>query len=395
MGDSEGRLWNPGFTLLLLVNIVNFTGFGIITPQIPRFAISLGATLAIAGPITAVFSFSALVGRPFASIMGDRLNKKYLLIAAFVLNGLFTTAHILVPSLFWLIPIRVLHGLVFSVSSTLAIALSVDYVPKTRMGEGIGIIGLGNIIGMAIGPNIGIILVERFSFQFGFAVSGLIIIAAGLTVLILKYKRGEYEKKEEKEQRSFSLSNVLAVELLPNVGFVAIFMLGNGLINSFMVMLGYERGIANVGYYFFVNAAVAILTRHAIGKIIDRKGVSFAILPGYIFGAMGMVLIGFASMLWHLILAAVFFSIAIGCGLSAIQTDCIRRLPPSRRTVATGTYFIGLDIGMVAGPMLGGIISDFFGFHVTFYSAGILMLIGFTIYGIYMKRTSKGPKVSV
>jgi len=327
--------------------------------------------------------------------MGDRLNKKYLLIAAFVLNGLFTTAHILVPSLVWLIPIRVLHGLVFSVSSTLAIALSVDYVPKTRMGEGIGIIGLGNIIGMAIGPNIGIILVERFSFQFGFAVSGLIIIAAGLTVFILRYQRGEYAQEAQKEKRSFSLSNVLAVELLPNVGFVAIFMLGNGLINSFMVMLGYERGIANVGHYFFVNAAVAILTRHAIGKIIDRKGVSFAILPGYIFGAMGMVLIGFASMLWQLIVAAVFFSIAIGCGLSAIQTDCIQRLPPSRRTVATGTYFIGLDIGMVAGPMLGGIISDFFGFHVTFYSAGILMLIGFTVYGIYVKRTSGGPRVSV
>ena len=389
MKNKTERLWNTGYILLLVANIINFTGFGIVTPQIPRFAVSLGATLATAGLITGVFPFAALVGRPFASIMGDRLNKKHLLIIAFILNGLITISHMFVPSLFWLVPVRVFHGLVFSINSTLAIALSVDYVPKEKMGEGIGILGLANIIGMALGPNIGIFLVESFSFRLSFAISGVVIITAGVAVLFLKHKNTLATMQIANDcecinkKRRFHINDVVAVKLLPNVAFVAVFMLGTGLVNSYMVILGYERDICNVGLYFIVNAIVALATRYAIGRIIDNKGVAYAILPGYIFGAAGMITIGFAFTLWHLLVGAVFFSIAAGCGLSAIQTDCIKRLPSDRRAVATGTYFIGLDMGMIIGPMVGGLVADFYGFNITFYGAGVLMLLGFVAYLLY------------
>ena len=378
------KLWGPEFIFLLVINVVNFTGFGIITPQIPRFAVSLGASLAAAGVIVSIFPFFALVGRPFASVIGDRYSKKHLLIAALVLNGLFTILHAFIPTLFWMIPLRVLHGLVFSLSSTLAIALSVDYVPKSRMGEGVGFLGLGNIIGMALGPNIGIFIVNNFSFQLNFVISGLVIMTAGFAVFWLKQKNQEPRYNGNSgEKRGFKFGDLVAVELLPNAAFVALFMLGTGLINSFLVMVGYERGIANIGIYFIVSSIIALITRPLIGRLVDRKGSAYVILPGYIFAALGMFVIGSAFSLWHLLVAAMFFAIGTGCGMPAIQADCLKRLDPSRRTVATGTYFIGLDMGMIIGPMLGGTVAGLYGFRFTYSGAGVLMILGFLVYLVY------------
>ena len=384
------RLWTASFIFLMIINIVNFTGFGKITPQIPRFAVSLGATLAAAGLIVSVFSFFALVGRPFASALGDRLNKKHLLIIALILNGLLTITHALVPGLVWLIPLRVMHGLVFSVSSTLAIALAIDFVPKSRLGEGVGFLGLGNIIGMALGPNIGIIIVDNFSFQVNFLASGLVVMTVGLILMLLKYEPqvSKQESKENPEKKRFNLGDLVALELLPNAAFVALFMLGTGLINSFLVMMGYERAIVNIGIFFLVNSIFAILTRPYIGRLVDRKGVAFVILPGFIFAAAGMVTIAFATSLWHLLIAAMLFSIGAGCGMPALQADCLKRLDPSKRTVATGTYLIGLDIGMIIGPMLGGLVTGLYGFTVTYSAAGVLLLIGFVVYFFYSRKTN-------
>jgi len=377
------KLWNREFTLLLAVNLINFIGLGIITPQIPRFAIGFGATLALAGFITGIFPFFALVGRPIASVLGDRLNKKRLLIATLFLNGFLTLLHAFVPGLYWMFPLRVIHGLAFSISGTFVIALGTNYIPRQRMAEGVGFLSLGNIIGMAIGPNIGIFLVDNFSFQLNFMISGMVIMAASLIMFTLRYSAPPQNATEKK---GFRFGDMVAVELLPNAFFVAIVMMGTGLINSYMVILGYERGIANIGIYFITSAMVALFTRSMIGRIIDRRGIVFVILPGYIFAAAAMLLIGFANSLWMLLVAGALFAIGSGCVMPAIQSDCLRRLGRERGTLATGTYFIGLDLGMIAGPMLGGAVAGAFGFQVTFISAGFMMLLWFFMYLLRSRR---------
>jgi len=266
-----------------------------------------------------------------------------------------------------------------ALSGTMAFALGADFIPKERMGEGVGFLGIGQIIGMAIGPNVGIILLERFSYQVCFAVSGVVIMMAGLSICALKYNHFALEKTE----RTFRFQDLVAVELFPNVGFVAVFMLGNGLVTSFLVLIGYERGIEGVGLYFVIHAIVVLVTRPVIGRMTDSKGVAYAIIPGYILAAVAMMVIGMGYSVLPVVLAAILFALGAGSAMPAIQTDCLQRLDRTRRTVATGTYMIGLDIGMTVGPMLGGVMADVYGFRVTFVSAGFLMLAGFVIYLLY------------
>ena len=384
--QMPNKLWSMGFIYLLSIGVLNATSFGMIGPLIPGFAISLGASLSFAGVAAGIFSFSALVGRPFASVIGDSFNKKRMLVIFMFLNGLVTILYAVVPDISWLLPIRILHGLVFSVSGTVNFALGAEFVPRERLAEGIGFLGISMIIGMAIGPNIGIFILENYSYQTAFLVSGIGVASASLFLTRLKYKNYTIPKEGGFNIRALRFRDLFAIELLPNVGFVALLSLGTGLANAYLIILGNERGIGNIGMYFIVHAIIVLLTRPRIGRMTDRRGAAFAILPGYILAGTSMIVIGQATSLTPILIAAVLFAVGAGGAFPAIQTDCLKRLDISRRTLATGTYLIGFDVGMTMGQVMGGVVSDAFNFRVTFTGAGILMLGGFVCYYFYSRK---------
>ena len=383
-------LWSKGFTYLLGVSVVNAIAFGTVNPIFPGFLVGLGATLTVAGLITGIFSYVALAGRPLASILGDRGNKKKMLMIFMTAHGLFTLLYAFAPDIAWVVPFRVARGLAFSVAGTISLALGTDYIPKARMGEGVGFLGVGQIIGMALGPNIGIFLLGVFNDNYPpiFMIAGATIMVAGLSVAFLKYSRPVDD--ENAPRQKFSFKEMVAVELLPISLFASIFAIGNGLVVSFLVMMGQERNIANFGLYFIINAVVILLIRPMAGRLTDRRGVAFVVLPGFIFAAAAMVTLGLAAATWHVILAALFVAFGGGIALPALQTSCIQRLGPARRTVAMGTFLIGMDIGMGGGPIIGGAIADATSFAVAFYSAAGLALVGFGAYFVYSAARRRG-----
>ena len=388
------KLWSAGFLYLLMVGTISAISFGMIGPLIPPYAVSLGATLSLAGVVAGIFSFAALIGRPFASVIGDRFNKKRMLMLFMFLNGLSTVLYALAPSIMWLLPIRILHGLIFSVSGTINFSLGAEYIPRERLAEGIGFIGITMIIGMAIGPNIGIFILEHHSYQLCFILSGIGIMIASTLLFALKYKYNPPPGRGMGFGKLY-FNDLIAVELLPNVIFAALLSIGTGLASSYMIIIGNERGIGNIGMYFVVHAIVVLITRPMIGRMTDKKGVAYAILPGYILAACAMIIIGSSYSLAPILFAAALFAIGAGGSFPAIQTDCLIRLDITRRTVATGTYLIGFDIGMTMGQIMGGVVSDAFNFRTAFTGAGVLMLTGFVCYFIYNKKTQREKAVDI
>jgi MFS family permease len=381
------KLWSARFVTLLIIILVYWIAFGMTLPITPGYAVSLGATLAFAGMITGVFSIIALFTRPLANIIGDRLNKKLLLLVFMPLTGVAVILYAFLPGIIWILPVRIAHGILFSLGGTLSFALGTGFIPMKRLGEGIGFLGVGQILGLALGPNIGLYMVNQYSYGLCFLVSGAVVIAAGLSVSVLRYDHAKPGPPSDGKPvaRTFHFRDMIAIELLPNAAFVAILATGSGLTNSYLAMLGVDRNITNIGIYFIVNAIVLLASRPLLGKLTDRKGAAYAVIPGYLFMALGMAFIGMSYSLWLILSASVF--IAIGGGaLTALQADCLKRLPRERKTVATGTYFIGMDIGIGTGQVFGGIVIGSLGFGAAWYIGGVLMLIGLGFYLLYKRK---------
>ena len=207
---------------------------------------------------------------------------------------------------------------------------------------------------------------------------------AGLSLIALRYEPAAPESPANGARRAFHFRDMVAIELLPNAFFAATMAVATGINNAYLVMVGNERNIANIGFYFIVYSAVLLVLRPLSGRVADRKGVVFVVVPGYFMAAVAMALIGSSGILLPILFAAVLAAAGAGA-MPAIQADCIRRLDSSRRTAATGTYLIGMDSGVAGGQVFGGMLSDSFGFKTTYTTVSCLMLFGLGLYLLYRK----------
>jgi len=382
---NTNKLWNAGFLYMLILISISSVSFHIVASIISLHVESLGGDRALGGIVVGVFPITALFIRPFCGAFADRYNMKRIIIISTALGAVFMLAHAFTDSIPLLVTLRILHGAMFAISSTASIALASTFVPNKRMGEGVGFLGVGLIICITIGPAIGLMVSERFDINSAFVLSAALSVLATVMMLLVRYKRAEHTGYVGKFE--FKLSSIYDVRLLPLTVFSMLFAFCNGFIQSFIAMLGDERGIASVGIYFTVSAVTLIVARPLSGRLNDKKGAAFILIPAYILSASAMAMLAGAGSTWIIALAALLHAAGHGSGQPALQAECIRRLP-DRRGVATGTYFVGLDAGQGLGPVVGGAVLSISSFSTVFVGTSVLLLLGMLGFILYKRRVA-------
>ena len=373
--ESRSALWTPTFISLLVIGTVTSTSFYMMSPILSKYSVLLGATLSLAGVIAGLFSITALVVRPFGAVLVDRINKKAVLTGAVAVMGLAALGYSVSENLVLLVLFRILHGSAFAVSGTASSALIASIVPRERLGEGIGYYGMGNIIATAIGPNIGILVSNTLGYRIDFILSGGFLLVAALLMSRIPYE-GTGAAFSAESFRGVRLRDLIAPEVLPLAMLGGAFSFTNGIVSTFLVQVGEARGIGSIGLYFTVMAACLFFVRPLTGKLSDRKGLAFILYPALALVAVEGLLLSRASVLWVVLLAAVAKAFGQGAAQPSIQAACMKKLDPSRAGVAAATFFIGADIGQGFGPMIGGVISQHFGYEVMFLVCAGLMAVG-------------------
>lgn len=384
---NRERLWNSQYIFLLFLGTLTATSFSMVTPTISKYATQLGASLAIAGVISGLFSITALVARPFGGVMADRFNKKYILSSATMVIGAASLGYSFSTNVHLLLTFRILHGIGFAVSSTANIALVTTFIPRNRMGEGIGYYGLGQIIANAVGPNVGLIIGNSYGFRTTFLISAIIVLIAATLMMRIQYEVPiTTANSDTLPHKNIAFQDLVAIDILPLALIGGIFSLTNGVVSSFLVLLGEERGIKNIALYFTVNAICLLAVRPMAGKLSDRKGLSFILYPALVLTAIESLLLANATVLWMVLIAAAFKALGQGSAQPTLQSACIKKLGVSRSGVATSTFYIGADIGQGIGPIIGGVISGRYGYNVMFYFCAGLLAAGMITYAIYEKN---------
>lgn len=382
---KKEALWTPSFIFLMAIGTMTSMGFFIIAPIITKHATNLGASLTIAGLVAGILSITGLVARPFSGVIVDRMNQKYVMIAATAVMGLVSLGYSISGDITALIGFRIVHGAAFAVSLTVNTVMVSRFIPSSRIGEGIGYYGIGQIISTAVGPNIGMFVGEQYGYSLTFTVSGLLILLAAVLMLWIPYQ----SDPKRKRKKGIKLTDLIAVDLIPIAIIGGLFSLTNGLVSAFLILLADERGIAHMGLYFTVNAVVLILVRPFAGKLSDKVSMGVILYPALVLTILEAVLLAHASVLWIVLVAAVFKAVGQGSAQPMLMAACIKSQPPSRRGVATSTFFIGGDVGQGLGPIIGGAISGLFSYKVMFYCSALLLLLGMFYY-LWYSRTGHG-----
>lgn len=384
--EKQERLWGFGYIMVLLVSLLSAFSFYTNQTILSKYLTGdLNVPMAVAGSIVGLFSLTSLFCRPLCGVMADRLNKKVLLLVSnlFMAVGLIGFAYL--RSVPMLVFMRILNGIGFAIGSTVQVALCTAFIPKSRMGEGVGYMGLSMVLGSAVAPGLGISIANAIGMKAVFLVSAAMPLLGCVLLLMVQDNTGR-----SAEKKRIRLSDVLEWKAWAFSLCGGMFSFINGIINAYIVLFAEARNLGDIALYFTVYALCLFVIRPLSGKLTDRKGLRFTVLPAMLLTALSMVVLCNSTSLAMVILSGVLRAIGQGSAQPSLQAGCINYIGKDRAGVATSTYYLCGDIGQGFGPMLGGMMLTYVagvsGYQLLFYLCAALLTLGCCIFSVYTKK---------
>src|SRR5690625_718290 len=148
--NERDKIWTRDFILICLANFFIFLGFQMTLPTIPLFVKDLGGSDQVVGIIVGVFTFSALLFRPYAGHVIESKGRRFVYIVGLSLFVFYVGSFAFIVSIDILIVMRVVQGIGFGISTTVTGTIVTDIIPTHRRGEGMGYFGLSGNLALAM-----------------------------------------------------------------------------------------------------------------------------------------------------------------------------------------------------------------------------------------------------
>lgn len=377
-------LWTSPFIALSIINFMTFFGFMMLMPVFPLYLDSLGIEKHEAGLIMASFTVAVIPMRPVASRWLEKGRNRFCVVFGVVISVFATGAYWFAVSIPFLLFSRMLHGCGFGVSTVTYGTLVSNIVPSERRAEGMGYFGLSLSLAMCLGPWAGPFLFRNYGFGAVLVVSMLCI----LTVLPVVSKVQSHPK-EIVEKKKFSLNDVIEKSVWFPAVLCSLAGVGWSTIIGFAALWAREISVDDIGSFFLVNAIFAFLVRLLAGKIADRHGYAYVIIPSIISYSIGMYLVSIADGMTGLLCAAALLGSGLGILTPLIQAWMINEAPAERRSAAMAMYYNSYDVGIGIGLAFWGVYARHFGFPNTFRTASIIVGFMLLFYCIYQVKNRK------
>lgn len=381
-GSPRPPIWSKNFILLSLSNALLFAGFHLLLPTLPLFAAAYGATPAEIGLIVGGFTFSAIAVRPFTSSGIGRWGRSRFLRSGLAVCILSMAGYYFTAQAATTLVVRLAHGLGFGIASTLYAALAAELVPPGRRGEGMGYFSLGTTIMMALAPLTGLWLYETLRPEGLFA-AGVLVQGLALAILwAVPFKEGADVRLAGEPLQPFPARRVLvpcSLSLLLGICM--------GGVMSFIVLLAKERQFAEPGLFFFTSTSFIFIVRTFSGRIYDRLGAPWVIIPAAlsVFAAMA----GLATGKLPMLTAAAFYGAGLGALFPAMQTWMLQLAPHGRQVTASARYYNSIDVGIGGGSMVLGFIAQgqsYAAVYLATSAVSLIFLAGYLSYVVYRWR---------
>lgn len=378
--------------MLIAINFGSGVAGYMTVPLVAKYVMTFGADITTASAVSGILSLVAMFMCPVAGVLSDRINKKKLLIITEAAYAVCLGLHVFARSLIALLLLRAVTGIFFSLSNVLTIAYASSYIPKSRMGEGLGYFGLVVPLVQAAGPSIGLGLRDSIGYRAVFAGAAIAALAAMICVAVLPYNAPE----PSGQKKTLKFNDIFAVRFIWLMLLTALFSSANGLISTYLDILASERSITNISIFFTVFSVVLIIFKPLTGKLLDSRGMYLVIIPAVVFAALGMFFVGIASSLWVMLIAAVCKALGQGAGTPTIQAHAVKMLDKSHSGVAVSTIQIGQSLGNSIAPVLGSFLVKPFGYTTMFCGfGGIILVAGFLFLILQARREKKVPNSKI
>ncbi|MEK4626833.1 MFS transporter [Solibacillus sp. FSL R7-0682] len=380
LNEQKEPLWTKNFVTIALINFIIIVIFYLLMVTIASYAVQeFDASAAQAGLVSGIYIVGALIGRLITGRIIQSVGAKKILVIGLTLFVFTLLLYFIPAGITVLLGIRLLNGIAVGIASTATGTIIAQILPMARKGEGIGYYSMSSTLGTAVGPFIGLLLIQQTTYFIIFTmcvVLAVISLAASFTTTI-----SQQPKLENTTQKDFHISQFIDLKALPIGILIMLYALGYAGILSFINFFAEERDVVAASSMFFLVYAIALLvTRPFTGRLMDAKGANIVMYPGIVLFGMGLILLSTTHSSFTLLLAGAIIGVGYGNVASTFQALAIKVTTPEKMGLATSTYFIGLDIGLGFGPYFLGYLEPMVGYGTLYFSLGIFIFFFLLLY---------------
>lgn len=383
--DAVPRLWNANYTKVFVANFMIFFSFMLLTPLLPIYlSETFGADKHTIGTVLFGYSVLALIARMFSGYIVDSFSRKRVLLVCFFFFSLFFVGYIAAGSLLLFAIVRTLHGAPFGATTVANSTMTIDVLPSERRTEGIGYYGLANNIASAISPSVAIwIFHATHDFNILFWLAMLIALGGMLIVATVKVPA----KPVVKDKPPISLDRFFLVKGTGEALTMACFSFSYGVVSTYVAIYGREQlGVeGGAGTFFLLLSLGLILSRLQGSRALRQGRLVHNAAVGVSVSLMGYMLFAALHNEFGYYAAALVIGLGNGHMYPAYQNMFVNLAPHSQRGTASSSILVAWDVGLGIGVLLGGLLSEKWGYSIAFWAAWLVNLVGFLGFWLYVK----------
>lgn len=392
MSKGKSRIWTKDFIIIVIANFFIFTSFQMTLPTLPLYVQEIGSNETWVGIIVGIFTFSALLIRPFGGKLLDTTGRApvFLIGLAILVLSLYSLA--ISTTILILVIVRIVQGVGWGLSNTASGTIASDLVPKDRRGEGLGFFGLSGNLALAIGPALGLFLVDHIAFSTLFIICGSLTLIALVLALNVRYVKPEplTDSEIQEDADTAERFNFIEKRALPASALLFFITFTFGGIATFLPAYTFQQGFQShyIQIYFVLYALALVTTRFFAGRIYDRRGLPIVFIPGIILIISGLTLLAILNSPVYLFVGAILYGLGFGTVQPALQASAINSTPIRKRGMANATYFSAFDLGVGLGAITFGLVAQYADYSSIYWisaGSGVLSLLLFFI----LKSTRK------
>ncbi|MBF6084134.1 MFS transporter [Nocardia cyriacigeorgica] len=340
----------------------------------------LGVSVPRAGLLISAFALGMLVGAPVLAVLTLRWSRRTALL---VFLAVFIGAHIVgaLATDYWVVfGTRVVAAFVYAGFWAVAAATAISLVPATMRGRAMSVVAGGLTVATVVGLPLGTVIGQHFGWRAAFwAVA--ILSAPAMAGVLAKIPGGRPARTPRVRTElaamirprlwlSYALTAVATGALLVTFAYLgAMLTETTGLAESWVpaVLAGYGAG-----------ALIGIIVG---GRVADRYPMrTLTVGVGGLIVTSALIAVT-ATQIAPMVVLAIALG-AFGFGTNPVLNSRVFALAPEAPTMAAAVNTSAFNVGITAGPWLGGLaLTAGFGYPATAWIGAVLGLVALGLVG--------------